>query len=322
MIFPRRLALSALCLLLLAGCATSPAVDRNLRVSSEVRSEVQRLVEHDLASNGVLYRLSVAGADACPDAGLQHRSPFSLLFNATALPSAEMRTAIFQLYGLEHQARLQAHTPELAPYDGARVVAVNGESTANPAKAMASLFQSLDRQRPLSLRLEDGRSVEALPQRACPGIISGDYTGIAKAPENFGGIVELVPTAWAKVVRTPDELAFVLARSVYFTGGEGQHKLRHALYAGAAVSGVLGGLTFGLSNLVADPKRMAVQARRRLNRQEADAFALELMRRAGFDLNAALAFARRSIEEGAIWPEECDELRFDRERLEALQRQI
>jgi hypothetical protein len=321
MIPTRWLALPAL-LLLLSGCATSPAVDRSLTVSDATRSEVRRLVEHDLASNGVNYRLSIAGADDCRDAGLQHRSPFSLLFNATALPSAEMRTAIFQLYGLEHQARLQAHTPELAAYDGARVVAVNGESTANPGKAMGSLFRALDKQRPLTLRLEDGRSVEAQPQRACPGIISGDYTGIAKAPENFGGIVELVPTAWAKVVRTPDELAFVLARSVYFTGAEGQHKLRHALYAGAAVSGVLRALTFGVAQLVADPKRLAVQARRRLNRQEADAFALRLMRRAGFDVHAAVAFARRSIEEGAIWPEECDELRFDQERLAALQKLI
>ena len=322
MLSTRRLALPALCLLLLTGCATSPAVDRGLRVSSEMRSEVQLLVEHDLASNGLVYRLSVAGADACVDAGLQRRSPFSLLFNPTALPSAEMRTAIFQLYGLEHQARLQAHTPELAPYDGALVVAVNGESTANPGKAMGSLLRALDREQPLTLRLEDGRKVEALPQRACPGIVGSDYSGRAKAAENFGGIVELVPASWAKLVRTPDELAFVLARSVYFTGGEGQHKLRHALYAGAAVSGVLGGLTFGLSNLVADPKRMAVQARRRLNRQEADAFALGLMRRAGFDVKAALAFARRSMEEGAIWPDECDELRFDQERLDALQRQM
>lgn len=322
MISTRWLALPALCLCLLAGCATSPAVDRGLRVSDATRLETRRLVEHDLAANGLVYRLSIAGADDCRDAGLEHRSPFSLMFNSTDLPSAEMRTAIFQAYGLEHQARFQAHTPELAPYDGALVVSVNGESTANPGKAMGALLRALDRQRPLSLRLEDGRSVEAQPQRACPGIISGDYTGKAKAAENYGGIVELLPTAWAKVVRTPDELAFVLARSVYFTGGEGQHKLRHALYAGAAVSGVLRALTFGVGPLIADPKRLAVQARRRMNRLDADAFALRLMRRAGFDVKAALSFARRSIEEGAIWPEECDELRFGGERLAALEKQI
>lgn len=322
MIFPRCLVFCILSVCLLAGCATHPSVDRGMRVSDQTRNEVKRMIEHDLASNQLVYRLSIVGAEECRNAGLQHRSPFSLLFNSAVLPSAEMRTAIYQAYGLEHQARLQAHTPELAPYDGLLVVSVNGESTADPGKAIGGLLRALDQQRTLKLGLEDGRTVEALPQRACPGIISGDLTGNAKAAENFGGIIELVPTAWAKVVRTPDELAFVLARSVYFTGGEGQHKLRHALYAGAAVSGVLRALTFGIGPLIADPKRLAVQARRRLNRTEADAFALRLMRRAGFDIHAALSFARRSMDEGAIWPDECDELRFDQERFEALQQQI
>jgi hypothetical protein len=312
------LAVSAICLLLLGGCATNPAVDRSVTVSAETRAEVKRLLDHELATNQLVYQLSRVGVEDCKDAGLDFRAPFSLLYNNTGLSSKEMRTAIFNAYGLEGQAMFQSHTPELAAYDGARVVEVNGESTHNPNKVLGSTLQAMQKQRKLSLKFEDGRSVEALGQRACPSLVNGDFTGIAKHAVNYGGFIEMLPTAWAKLIRTPDELAFVLARSIYFTGAEGQAKLRHALYAGAAVSGVLRAVTFGVSALVTDPKTLAVQARRRANRLDADAFALRLMRRAGFDVNAALAFAQRSLDEGAIWPGECDELRFDQERFDAL----
>ena len=310
-------AIAGICLSLLGGCASPHAVDRGLRVSPEMRQEVERLVAHEKVSNQLVYQLGTAGADACTDAPLHYRSPFSLLYNNAGLPSAEMRKAIFDLEGIEDQALLQTHLPALQAYDGARVVAVNGISTRNPGKVLGTMLEALEQRRPLDLKLEDGRYLQAAGQPGCPSLVGGDFTGKGRSVENFG-IYEVVPTAWAKVVRTPDETAFVLARSIYFTGAEGRLKLRNALFAGAAVSGVLRALTFGVSAIVADPKHIAVQARRRANRADADAFAVRLMARAGFDTGAALVFAERSLAEGTAWPEECDELRFDRERLDAL----
>lgn len=305
------------CLSLLGGCASTRPVDRGVRVSPEMRQEVERLFAHEKTANQLVYRLGTAGKDECTDAPLHYRSPFSLLYNSDSLPSAEMRKAIFDMEGLEDQALLQTHLPELQPYDGAHVIEVNGASTRNPAKVLGTIFTALEERRPLQLKLEDGRSLQTAGQEGCPSLVSGDFTGKGRSAENLG-IIELVPTAWAKVAHTPDETAFVLARSIYFTGAEGRVKLRNALFAGAAVSGMLRALTFGVSAIVADPKRIAVQARRRANRADADAFAVRLMRRAGFDAGAALAFAERSLAEGAAWPEECEELRFDRERLDAL----
>jgi hypothetical protein len=311
------IAIAAIGTTLLSGCATSRPVDRTLHVSDETRQEVKRLLGQERQSNQLVYRLSTVGADQCADAPLRYRTPFSLLFNSPALPSAEMRTAIFQEAGIDSQALFQAHLPEFERYDGAHVVAVNGESTANPNKVLGAMLRAAKDRGKLSLRLEDGSTIEALPQPACPSLVYGDFTGIARQAEGMG-IFEMQPTAWAKLARSPDEMAFILARSIYFTGAEGEQKLRHALYAGAAVSGVLRAVTFGVSSLVADPKRIAVHARRRANLEDADAFAVQLMRRAGFDVNAALTFAQRSIDEGSAWPKECEELHFDQARLDAL----
>ena len=98
--------------------------------------------------------------------------------------------------------------------------------------------------------------------------------------------------------------------------------MRFALYGGAAVSGVVRALTFGVGTLLVDPKTVAIRMRRRANRTEADAFAVVAMRSAGFDPQAALVFAQRSLVESRAWPADSDELKFDSERIAALKRSI
>jgi len=316
------LALAVLTLAGLTGCAsTIPDVKRDAPVSSAMLEEATFMVNSTRQTNALLYRLGAAAADQCTTTDAAHRAPFSLLFNG-ANPSEELRTAIYKVAGVAELPLLQTHVPELKAYEGARVRTINRQATGNINKVYAALRTAFEKNDRLELVLDDGRSLSTVPTAACPSFVLTDYSGkLKEAFNNFNG-TEVTPRSWLQLAHTEDERAFILARSIYFTGADGDPKLRHAFYGGSAASGILNGLTFGLGTLVADPKQIAVRMRRSANRSDADAFALTVMRRAGFDPQAALRFARRSIDEGSAWPHEADELKFDADRLAELQRSL
>lgn len=310
----------ALLLAGLGGCAaTGQRVERDAQVSDSALREARYRIDATRDTNALLYRLSVAAAAECAQDDAVYRAPFSLLYNDAAAESAELRSAVFRVAGIAELPALQAHSPALQGYDGAHVVSINRTAADNAGKTLAALQKTAAAHGALELAFEDGRTLAVQPQPACPSLVFTDYSGRLKEAVGAGH-VELTPKAWLQVTHGADERAFVLARSIYFTGAEGEARLRHALYGGAAVSGVLRGLTFGLSALVVEPKTLAVRARRSANRLDADAFALRVMTRAGFDPHAAVALARRSLDEGGAWPGDCDELRFDAGRLAALER--
>lgn len=310
------LAISVLALAALTGCASTRQVQRDAPVSAATLDEARYQIDTTRQTNAMLYRLSTAAADQCTITDAAERAPFSLLFNG-ANTSEELRTAIYRVSGAAEQPVMQAHVPALKAYDGARVLSVNGQSTDNINKVYSTLRKALENKSSLELTLDSGHSLTITPVPACPSFVVTDYSGrLKEAFNNFNGF-EVTPRSWLQLARTEDERAFILARSLYFTGAQGDPKLRHAYYGGAAVSGVLRGLTFGLGNLIVDPKAIAVRLRRSADRKDADAFALNVMRRAGFDPLAALAFAQRSIDEGSAWPSEAEELRFDLDRLAA-----
>lgn len=311
------LAISVLALAGLTGCASTRQVQRDAPVSAAMLDEAKYQMDTARRTNTMLYRLSTAAADQCRVTDAAHRAPFSLLFNG-ANTSEELRTAIYRVSGVAELPVIQAHLPELSAYDGARVLTVNRQSTNKINKVYSTLREALENKGSLELTLDDGRSLTTKLVAACPSFVLTDYTGQLKEPfNNFNGF-EVTPRSWLQLARTDDERAFILARSLYFTGAQGDPKLRHAFYGGAAASGVLRGLTFGLGNLVFDPQTIAVRLRRSADRRDADIFALIVMRRAGFDPQAALAFAQRSIDEGSAWPSEAEELKFDLDRLAAL----
>jgi hypothetical protein len=316
------LAIAALALSGLTGCAsTGRQVNREAPVSPEVLREAKDMIDSTRQTNALLYRLSTAAAVDCAAADAPYRAPFSLMFNAQDIKSDELRTAIFRVSGIAELPTLQAHAPAVSRYEGARIVTINRQSTTNLNKAFKAMRDAVSANQSIELTMDDGRSLTALPLPACPTLVFTDYAGQVAEPISGGG-VEVTPKSWLQLARNDDERAFILARSIYFTGAEGEAKLFHALLGGAAVSGVLKGLTFGLSALVIDPKTLAVRARRSANRAGADAFALRVMQRAGFDRHAALALAQRSLDEGGAWPRDCDELKFDAARLAALKRNL
>lgn len=307
----------------LTGCAsTTRKVERDTPVSAAALAEARSLMDSTRETNALLYRLSVAAADQCTASDAPHRAPFSLLFNGANVPSEELRTAVYRVSGVAELPVVQAHLPVLRTYDGARIVSVNKQSTSNLNKVYTALHDASVDNRTLELTLDDGRTVTAAPVAGCSSMVLTDYSGLLKEPFNTFGGTEVTPKSWLQVTRNEDERAFVLARSIYFTAADGDAKLRHAFYGGSVVSGVFRGLTFGLGPLIVDPKTVAVRMRRRSNKEEADAFALVAMRRAGFDPQAAHAFAQRSIDEGKSWPGDTDELKFDAPRLAALKRAL
>jgi predicted small secreted protein len=312
----------SVCVFVLTGCTTMRHIERDAPVSKEKMEEARYLIDTTRQTNTLLYRLGTASADQCTASDAPHRAPFSLLFNAANNPSDELRTAVYRVSGIAELPVVQIHIPELRAYEGARVLTVNGNSTTNMNKVYTAMHDALEDNHRLELALDDGRSLTTAPVVGCPSLVFTDYTDQLKETfNNFNG-AEVTPKSWLKLARNDDERAFVLARSIYFTAAAGQAKLYRAYLGGSAVSGVLRGLTFGLGTLVVDPKTVVVRMRRNASRTDADVFALDTMRRAGFDAQAAIAFAQRSIDEGAAWPSEADELKFDAERLASLKQAL
>lgn len=305
----------------LTGCASiSAPVDQTMKVSDAVMAEARHIVDEERTNNAMMYRMGVAAGKLCGDGEQQYRAPFSLLVNnPTAKP--EMRAALYAVIHAGKLPVLQAHAASLAGYEGAEVAAINGESLEKPAKAVTALAKAVRANEPIQLRLADGRQLAAQPVVACPSGVMVNFFG--KTHEALDvGVTEVLPRSWSHLPASADERAFLLARSMYFTGGEGGGKLRAAGFGGAVANGLLRAVTLNLSGAVVDLKTQAVRLRRASTREDADEFAVRVMAMAGFDPAAALAFAKRSQTEGAAWPDECAELRFDAERLARLEAQV
>jgi len=318
----RTIAIALLTLAVLSGCAaTGSGLNHQAPVSEAKLGQARAMVGKQRQYNDVVYQLSL-GASACAGADPQYRAPFSLLFNNKAIKDKELRNALYATLGAEDQPVLQAHTPVMRQYDGAQVVSINGQRTDEQTKALGAEMDAVDDNATLHLLLADGRTVDIQALAACRSIVMADSTSTIKEALFTNTAMELTPISWTQLANNEDEQAFILARSVYFTAGEGRGKLRNALYAGAFLNGVLKGLTFGLSPIAGDAKMAALRARRRANQSDADVYALRLMKDAGYKPAAALAFALRSQTEGAAWPADCDELKFDAARIAKLQQAL
>jgi hypothetical protein len=275
------------------------------------------MANEERTNNAMMYRMGVAASALCGDGELQYRAPFALIINnPTAKP--EMRAALYAVIHADKLPVLQALAPSLAGYDGTEVAVLNGESFEKPQKAVAALGKAVRANEDITLRFADGRQVVTHAISGCPSTVMVNFFGKAREPVDVGA-TEVLPRSWSQLPANEDERAFIMARSMYFTGSEGGAKLRNAALGGAVVNGILRAATLNLSGAVVDLKTQAVRARRASNRTDADAFALRVMVKAGFDPSAALAFARRAQAEGAAWPEDCAELRFDAQRIEQMQ---
>jgi len=311
-------ATAAALLAVLTGCAsTGTPVDRTIKVSDAALAEARQMALEERTTNAMMYRMGVAANALCGDGSASYRAPFSLLVNNPAA-KPEQRAALYQVLHADKLPVLQAHAAALAEYDGAELMELNGTSLERPRQAVAALDKALRAGQDVTLRFADGRQTVAHAVSACASTVMVNFFGRAREPVDVGR-TEVLPRTWSQLPAGDDERAFVLARSMFFTGGDGAARLRNAALGGAVANGVLRAVTLNLSGAVVDLKTQAVRARRAANRADADEFALRVMASAGFDPAAALAFARRSQAEGASWPDDCAELRFDTERIAQLQ---
>jgi hypothetical protein len=123
-----------------------------------------------------------------------------------------------------------------------------------------------------------------------------DFAG--NEPTDFGFGTEILPMEWFQSAKSQDERLFLAGRSLYFASDAGAAKLNNGLLAGAAINGVLTGLTLGISRNFVDTKLTVTHMMRESVLKQADEFGLKAAVRAGADPKAVLEFVERLAAEG------------------------
>jgi hypothetical protein len=259
----------------------------------------------------IVFPLSLAAADQCV---FKREDTYGFFLEDIPAPSAghSGQTSQSQVRVRYVHAQLPAGKAGMAIND--KIVAINGDPVmAQLAEAVTNDIQRLTRAKiqPLTLRLLHGESEKEIhlwAVHSCRMNVKLIKSPIVNALSDGSNIV--VTTGLLEFVRSPDQLAWVLAHEV------GHHVLEHA--EGAKLQLMLNRF---LSSTVGEEPQGMKQID--LERQ-ADLFAADLVTRAGYDLREA----RRLLG----WMEtlqgqlESEELRqshpTNKERLEALDRII
>ena len=180
-------------------------------------------------------------------------------------------------------------------------------------KAYWSAFKQAKEKGSVVIGFSDGTTSTVKPFQACAGVIVVEPLTEKLEPYNLGTGVEVIPLDFLAAAPDDDIMLFLLARSVYLTSAQGQESLNSGMAKGAAVNGILTGLTLGLSRLIVDTKDTFAVIARRNQMAAADAFALRVALNAGVNGDKVIAFAK-SVK-GSPRPD----LKFDDERLLAMQ---
>ena len=99
--------------------------------------------------------------------------------------------------------------------------------------------------------------------------------------------------AWFSSAHSRDERLFLAGRSLYFASDAGAATLNKGLLGGAALNGMLTGLTMGLSRFFVYTKFTVTHMMREAVLNEADEFGLKTAVRAGADPKMVMAYVER-----------------------------
>jgi peptidase M48-like protein/PDZ domain-containing protein len=259
----------------------------------------------------IVFPLSLAAADQCV---FKREDTYGFFLEDATKPlegNSGQTTQPYVRIRYVH-AQLPAGRAGMAIND--QIVAINGDPiTSQSAEAVSSQIQRLTRAKiqPLTLRLLHGNSEQEIhlwAVHSCRMNVKLIQSPIINALSDGSNIV--VTTGLLEFVRSPDQLAWVLAHEV------GHHVLEHAEEAK---------LQLMLNRFLSSTGGEASQEMRQIDlERQADLFAADLITRAGYDLREA----RRLLGwlEAVHGQPSSEDLRqshpTNKERLEALDRMI
>lgn len=278
----------------LFGCASyhPPMAMPEAKIPSSKLSDARNLLETLKVLNRDIEAVAAASADVC-----LHRGPrvaFISLVNPP-LKDEELRAA-FLVAGLRAQPQFISTGPSTQALDGKYITKVGTEvirpGEAGKAYSTAIMLAHEKHGGPtVSLEFTDKTKVALMPLMGCSGLVLADLG--ENEPLDFGVGWELLSLAWFSSAHSRDERLFLAGRSLYFASDAGAVTLNKGLLGGAALNGVLTGLTMGLSRLFVDTKLTVTHMMREGVLKEADEFGLRAAVRAGANPKLVMAYVER-----------------------------
>lgn len=303
-------------LLAVTGCgSTYRAPDTSITPSAAVQTKAasdKRIMVEGATSAETIAR---AASDLCEYKG--PRLPFMVYVNPINV-SPEERVA-FLREGFTSKPKVFATHPDAAAIDQKEIAAVDGESLPDGTfNALAKIFDKLKIGKAPVLTFTDKSTYIVPLVTACAGFTF--FEPGYKSIDNLGVGAEIVGTNFMEHASTPDAVAFMAGRSLYYTSGPGAGKLNSMLLSSSIASGLLNGMTLGFARYVGDVKVSASNSVRNKFMLEADAFAYRAAIKAGASREGVLEYVKgleartRTPAKGKELP---GELRFSSERYAA-----
>lgn len=301
----RRIFGALLAALIVSGCATTATLDKTAHVSTAVRTLAQTFVTMQARVSQVAYRLATRGVSLCTNIG--PRNPL-LFYSAKAAGhglSAEALSAIYQLYGLDEHVRVLdvlTGAPVITGglTRGDRIISIAGQAIDDdkPVAAERALQHAVAAGKSFDIVVAQQRgahrTVQVTPVRGCSGkAVVLATKGAATDVVDYAGDAVGLPADLVHYFETDGALAFLVGRQLYYLGTSASVGREAAGYAGAALNGALRALTFGVGNALLHPVRNAVALARKAGADDADLFALRIMRAGGYDVHDVLNLWQR-----------------------------
>jgi hypothetical protein len=285
--------------LILSGCASTPTLDKTAAVPSKVLLATTRFVQMQERVGKVAYRLATDGKALCSNQ--EPRAPLRL-YSAKAVGglSSQAIDAMYRIYGLDNHVRVLNVLTGAPAIDGVlkrgdRIVAINSEKVDDddPVDAEQTLESAISDGKSFEILVlqSDGskQSVKITPATACSGqVVVMATPGVTTDVVDYAGDAVGVPADLVKYFTTDDELAFLIARQLYYMGTSASIGRKAAGYSGAAIDGVMRFFTFGVANAFLSLSHEGIVMARMAGRSSADAFALKLMKAAGYNTQDVL----------------------------------
>lgn len=292
--------LLAICAASLVGCASyrPPVAMPETKIPALKLTQASNQLETLKLFNRDIEAVAAASADVC-----LHRGP-RLAFISLVNPQwkdEELRAA-FLLAGLRAQPQFVSTGLSTQAFDG-KYIAKVGTEVIHPGEAGKAystaimLAQKKQGDPTVSMEFTDQTKVALKPLVGCSGLVLADFG--ENEPLNFGAGWELLSLAWFSSAQSGDERMFLAGRSLYFASDAGAATLNKGLLGGAAINGVLTGLTMGLSRLFIDTKLTVTHVMRQGVLKEADEFGLRAAVRAGANPKKVMAYVERMAIEKA-----------------------
>jgi len=309
-----------MCAVALVGCASSYKSPVDLSKAKVDPVKVAEARQMAKTMEHYLHRaeaVALSNESKCERKG--PRMPFYLMSSPPWLES-EMRDAFAVAAQWREQPRLIALRPVAQPFQG-KFVTHLGSDKVLPDHHYITMIRAIrlaKEGKPVVLGFSDGTTASFEYLEGCLGLTLAEPMPDME-PLNSGLGLESLPLTFVAWAQSDDEELFLMGRSLYFTSGEGGHKLRVGAAVGRFVRGMTDIVSGGLIKHAYNAQEKAPGLVRARYLNESDAFGLEAAVRAGADPRAILAFVER-LSQPALKDKLPSDLVFTSARVAALRK--